>query len=65
MGGEVRFSEGSERNTGVSQETVTYGCKMSPTFCVKPKEFKEKKLRRVRVNSGSNNKLRDRKGRLE
>lgn len=36
----VRFREGSETNTSVSRETVTYGCKMSPPFCVRPKERK-------------------------
>lgn len=38
----VRFREGSERNTAVSPETVTHGCKTSPPFCVKPNEFKTK-----------------------
>lgn len=38
--GEVRFSEGSETNASVSQETVMYSCKMSPSFCVSPKERK-------------------------
>lgn len=38
--GEVRFSEGSETNASVSQETVMYSCKMPPSFCVRPKERK-------------------------
>lgn len=62
-GGGVRFREGSERNTTVSQETLTYGWKMSPPFCVKPKELKiNKQISGVRANSGSNNKLHDKKG---